>query len=299
MTNAERRGESIVLACSDSDAAIRALLEAFSRRTRHRDRRCGASRRRSCSSRRERRRRDRVYTRYELARTFRNRRFFLFSLGFPLILYYAIAAPNRNAHDLGGTGIGAPLYFMVGLAAFGTMSGVLGTGARIAAERQTGWNRQLRLTPLSPRTYFRTKVLTAYLTALVTIVLLYAAGSSLGVRLDAGERLDMTGLLLVGLVPFAALGIVLGHLLTADSIGPAMGGATAIFGLLGGTWFPITSGVMQDVAQALPSYWLVQASHVALGGAGWSRLGWVVVAAWSVAATALARYAYRRDTGRD
>ncbi len=36
-----------------------------------------------------------VYTRYELIRAFRNRRFFLFSLVFPLILYFVIAAPNR------------------------------------------------------------------------------------------------------------------------------------------------------------------------------------------------------------
>ena len=38
---------------------------------------------------------------------------------------------------------------MVGLAAFGAMNAVLAFGARIAAEREVGWNRQLRLTPLS------------------------------------------------------------------------------------------------------------------------------------------------------
>ena len=35
-----------------------------------------------------------VYTRFELLRTFRNRRFFVFSLGFPLVLYYVIAGPE-------------------------------------------------------------------------------------------------------------------------------------------------------------------------------------------------------------
>ena len=76
-----------------------------------------------------------VYARYELLRAFRNRRFFIMSFGFPLVLYYAIAAPNRHVHDLGGTGLSAPLYFMVGLSAFGTMNAVLATGARIAGER--------------------------------------------------------------------------------------------------------------------------------------------------------------------
>ena len=76
-----------------------------------------------------------AYARYELLRTFRNRRLYIFSLGFPLVLYYLIAGPNRHENSIGGTGISAPVYFMVSLAAFGTMNAVLGSGARIAAER--------------------------------------------------------------------------------------------------------------------------------------------------------------------
>lgn len=240
-----------------------------------------------------------VYARFELTRTFRNRRFLVLSLGFPLVLFYAIAGPNRNVHDLGHTGISAPLYFMVGLAAFGTMNAVLSTGMRIASERSIGWNRQLRLTPLSTRTYFRVKVLTAYATAVLTIALLYVAGATLGVRLGAANWAEMTGLILVGLVPFAGLGILMGHLLTTDSVGPAMGGTTAVLGLLGGVWFPIAGhGALHAVAEALPSYWLVQASRVGLGGHGWGTRGWAVIAAWTILTALAAGRAYRRDTQR-
>jgi len=238
------------------------------------------------------------YARYELLRTFRNKRLYIFSFAFPVVLYYAIAGPNRHEHDFGGTGIAASVYFMVGLAAFGGMTAVLGSGARIAAERAVGWNRQLRLTPLSTRTYFRVKVLTAYAMALVTLVLLFIAGLTMGVHLRAGNWLQMTILMLIGLAPFAAIGILLGHLLTADSIGPAIGGVTAVFALLGGVWFPISHGAMHEIAEALPSYWLVQASHVGLGGSGWGATGWFVVAAWTVVAAAAARRAYARDTQR-
>ena len=110
-----------------------------------------------------------AYTRYELLRTMRNRRFFVLSLGFPLVLYFLIAGPTRNVHNLDGTGISAPMYFMVGMVAFGTMSSMLSCGARIAAERAVGWNRQLRISPLSTRSYFRAKVLTAYLMALLSM----------------------------------------------------------------------------------------------------------------------------------
>src|SRR5262249_41976576 len=150
--------------------------------------------------------------------------------------------------------------------AFGTMIAVMSSGARIAAERSVGWNRQLRLTPLSPRMYFRAKLLTGFLMAIVSIALLYASGIALGVRIPFENWLRMTGLVLVALIPFAALGIALGHLLTIDSMGPALGGITSLFAFLGGTWFPITGhGFFVQFCMLLPSYWLVQAGHIGYG----------------------------------
>ena len=102
-----------------------------------------------------------TYTRFELRRTVRNRRFFILSLAFPVVLYFLIAGPNHDVNDFANTGISAPLYYMVGLISFGTMSAILSSGARIATERGAGWNRQLRITPLTPRAYFRAKIVTA------------------------------------------------------------------------------------------------------------------------------------------
>jgi ABC-2 type transport system permease protein len=240
-----------------------------------------------------------LYARYELLRTLRNRRFFVLSLGFPLVLYFVIAAPNRNVADIAGSGISFPLYYMVAMATFGTMSAMLSSGARIATERAIGWNRQLRITPLSPRAYFRVKVITGYMMALISLLALYLAGVCLGVSLSADEWLKMTALMLVGLVPFAALGIMLGHMLTPDSVGPALGGGVSLLALLGGVYFPLPShGFLHDVGQYIPSYWLARASHVALGGAAWSTMGWLVMATWTIVLGALAARAYRRDTGR-
>lgn len=239
-----------------------------------------------------------TYLRFELLRTFRNARFFIFSFGFPVILYFVIAGPNKGETNFSDTGISVPLYYMIGLAAFGAMMATISSGARIAGERSVGWNRQLRITPLSARSYLGAKVLTAYVMATLSILLMYVCGTILGVRLGVGDWLEMTGLILVGLVPFAALGVLIGHLLTVDAIGPVMGGTASLLALLGGTWFPITSGFMYDLARLLPSYWLVQASHVSIGGGGWGAQGWIVIGAWSVVLSLLAMRAYRRDTKR-
>jgi ABC-2 type transport system permease protein len=118
------------------------------------------------------------------------------------------------------------------------------------------------------------------------------------VRLSAGEWFHMTLLILIALIPFAGLGIVYGHLLTTDSVGPAMGGTTAILSLFGGAFFPVQNGALLVLAKLLPSYWLVQAGHIGVGGEGWPAMGVIVVAAWAVALAAASMWAYRRDTGR-
>jgi ABC-2 type transport system permease protein len=240
-----------------------------------------------------------AYTRFELVRTLRNVRLLVLSLGFPLLVYLAVTLPNRHEDDFAGSEISLPLYYMVGLVSFGAMTALISSGARIATERTDGWTRQLRVTPLSTGAYFAAKVLTGYAMAALTITLLYAAGASLGVSLPAWRWFEMTALILVGLLPFAALGVLLGHLLTADVIGPATGGVVSLLALVSGNWFPLgEDGVLHDIAQFLPSYWLVQASQVSLDGQAWNLTGWAVIAAWTVALVILARAAYLQDTER-
>src|SRR5262249_52676758 len=159
-----------------------------------------------------------------------------FSLVFPLVLFLLVAGPNK---DQTLQGIPFPTYYMAGMVAWGTMVAVIAGGARIAAERSVGWHRQLRISPLPTRTYFETKLLTGYVVAAMSIVTLYVAGSALGVRLTAAHWVEMTVLVLVGLVPFAVLGILMGHLVTVESMGPALGGVSSLFALLGGAWGPL------------------------------------------------------------
>jgi ABC-2 type transport system permease protein len=238
-----------------------------------------------------------AYTRLELVRTFRNRRFLFFSLGFPIVFFWLIAAPH-HAKRIDGTGLTYAAYYMISLASFGTMMSMISTGARIAGERQAGWTRQLRISPLSVRAYFRAKALTGYAMALASLLLLYISGSLLGVSLPAGRWLGMTGLIVVGLVPFAALSVLVGHLVNTDSVGPLMGGLVSILAFLSGTWFPISGGFLHAFGQFLPSWWLVQARTVALNGHGWDTRGWITVAVWTALLAAGAAWAYRRDTAR-
>jgi ABC-2 type transport system permease protein len=234
-----------------------------------------------------------THLRYEVVRTFRNRSFFAVTLALPLVLFYAVASGQRNAtHD----GTSFPLYFMTAMAVYGAMFAAVSPGARIARDRSGGWTRQLRITPLRAGTDVVAKVLTAYLVALPSLALLYLAGTSLGVRLDTAQWLEMTGLLLAGLAPFVALGIAVGYLVPSDALAPAIGGVVVLFALVGGVYgFQLAaSGPMFEVMKAVPSYWLVQAGKTALGSGNWPAQGWIVIAAWTAVLIPLAALASRR-----
>jgi ABC-2 type transport system permease protein len=223
--------------------------------------------------------------------------FLVSSLAFPLVLYFTVGVPNRhNTFD----GIAFPVYFMTATATLGTMIAVVSSGARIAVERSLGWTRQIRTTPLTARAYFSAKVLCGYLMAILVIALLGLAGTVLGVRLSPGEWLTVIGLLLAGLVPFVVIGILLGHLLRPDSLGPAVGGVVTLFALVGGAYgFQLaTSGATFQVMKALPSYWLVQAGKTALAGHSWPAEAWIVIATWTAILVPAAVVVFKRDTSR-
>ena len=83
-------------------------------------------------------------------RSYRNRRYLLFTLGLPLVLFFLIAGPQRGDHDLGGVRhLRSRLLHGRARRVRDDERSMLSTGARIAMERAAGWNRQLRLTPLS------------------------------------------------------------------------------------------------------------------------------------------------------
>ena len=90
--------------------------------------------------------------RLEVLRVLRNRKSVFFSVIYPGVLFLLIAGSADSGTTLGDTGLTLPAYMMVSMASFGALTAVLmGNSERIAKERENGWVRQLRLTPLPGR----------------------------------------------------------------------------------------------------------------------------------------------------
>jgi ABC-2 type transport system permease protein len=237
-----------------------------------------------------------TYAILEIKRTFRNRRYFIFSLIMPIGLLFAFGGQSGK---IGGFDAGA--FYMVGTATFGAMGAIFNRGGSVSLDRSIGWNRQLRLTALTGRQYVVGKLLTGLIIALPTVVLIFVLSATFHhVHLSAAHWIEACLAIIVTLIPLGVLGVAIGYLAKPDSMQAVGGGVYVLVSFLGGIWFPISQmpGWMQGIAKALPMNWSGQAGRDVLTG---SWIGWhgvIVLVLWTIALGMLAAWGYRRDTLR-
>jgi ABC-2 type transport system permease protein len=202
----------------------------------------------------------------ELARALRNKKFLFFSVLYPAILFLIFSSSSGSNEKVDGTGLTVATYLMVSMASFGALTAVLmGNSERIAKERESGWVRQLRLTPLPGRGYVLAKTASAAVVSLPSIVIVFVVAAAVKhVRLEAWQWLALTGTIWAGSLVFAALGVAIGYLASGDAVRPIT--MIIYFGLslLGGLWMPSTTFPqwLQDIAKWLPTH-----AYAALGQA--------------------------------
>jgi len=236
-----------------------------------------------------------TYLRLEAVRLFRNKRVVIFSTLMPALLVLII----------GGVSVGgdsdAKKYVMVSMALFGAMTAAISSGSTIAVERGLGWNRTLRLTPLSPAWYVLNKVILALLVAVPPVIITFVIGASaLHVRLTAAEWvLCFVGSWLSAL-PFAALGVVIGYIAKPDSVQQATALINLTLAAFGGLWVPVSlmPGFLQGIAKFTPSYWTGEVARSPLDGGHVDGQAIVVLGAWTLVLAFIALRRFQADTVR-
>jgi ABC-2 type transport system permease protein len=239
-----------------------------------------------------------TYLRMEILRLIRNRRVLIFSVLMPAILLLIFGGLyKRDALN----GVGAASYLMVSMGLFGSMSAAIGSGGTIALERGIGWNRQLRLTPLRPRSYLLTKVVLALFMALPPLVITYAVGAiALGVRLPASTWLLITVASWLGSLPFAAMGLVLGYVAKPDSVQQVSALLYMLLAAFGGIWVPVEAmpTLMHRIAEWTPAYWVGLVARSPLFHQALTKREILMLAAWTSVLGLVAVRRFRADTAR-
>nr|WP_042194229.1 ABC transporter permease [Kibdelosporangium sp. MJ126-NF4]CEL21171.1 ABC transporter integral membrane protein [Kibdelosporangium sp. MJ126-NF4]CTQ96263.1 ABC transporter integral membrane protein [Kibdelosporangium sp. MJ126-NF4] len=235
------------------------------------------------------------YLLLEIKRALRAGRFLVFTVALPVLMFLFMS-------NIGGGGdVQQKAGLMVGMITWGAFSAALFAGARVAIERDAGWQRQLRLTPLNGAGYLTAKGVVGMVVALPAVVLVPLIGAfGEGVRLDAGQWAQVTVGIWVAAIPFALLGLLLGQYGTADSMQSITGVLMLVLAMFGGLWVPLSAlpGLFSGIAQILPTYWMSEVGRSALGSSGNVLTAVLVLAAWTVVLGALVVRRYRLDSAR-
>src|SRR6201994_1508188 len=201
-------------------------------------------------------------TKAELRRLMHNKRYFIFTVGFPVILYLLIGRQVSAQ----GYGIAFGAYYMISMATFGAFSGALnGNSQRISQEKKDGWIRQLRLTPLPANGYVVAKILVSMATTVPSIIIVLLLGRFYGnVHLPAWEWPVIGVVVWFGPPIFAALAVAIGYRFAPEQVQPITLIVYFIFAILGGLWFPL-NGFLGKVGQFTPTYEAVKIGSDVIG----------------------------------
>ena len=229
-------------------------------------------------------------TRAELTRLRRNKRYFIFTVALPVILYLLIGrSVSATVY-----GVSFHAFYMVDMAMLGAFSGALsGNAQRISQEKKDGWIRQLRLTSLPSYAYVASKIIVSMVTTVTSIVIVLLLGRFFGnVHLAAWQWLAVAVTVWFSATIFAALAVAIGYRVAPDQVQPITFILYFGFAILGGIWYPL-SGVLKTIGQVTPTYQAVKIGTDIIEGASVSvglAIGLVV---WLGIFVALATVAVR------
>jgi ABC-2 type transport system permease protein len=236
--------------------------------------------------------------RYEFLRLLRTRGFSLSVIGFPVLFYLFFGLIMNRGQQIGNVSVAK--YMLASYAVFGMVGASLfGVGISLASELGAGWLELKRASPMPPTAYLLAKCSTAMAFGVLIVSILCLMGVTIGhVSLTLPEYARMIELTLVGVIPFACMGMVLALLVPFSS---APGIANMIYlpmSFCGGLWIPIAMlpKIMQHFALLLPTYHLAQMmlSIFGYGSAGTASSHWFGLLGFTLLMLGIAGIAFRR-----
>lgn len=236
--------------------------------------------------------------RYEFLRLLRNRSFSFSVIGFPLVFYVLFGLVMNRGQNIGSVSVAK--YMLAGYAVFGMVGTALfGIGVGLASELAAGWLDLKRASPMPPAAYLLAKCSSAIAFGIIIVCLLSVLGITVGhVSLTLPEFARMIGLAVVGVIPFACMGMAMA-LLVPFSAAPGITNMIYLpMSFCGGLWVPIMflPHFLQKVAVLLPTYHLSQLMLSAFGyaSAGTATSHWFGLLGFTMVVLGIAAIAVRR-----
>ena len=189
-----------------------------------------------------------------------------------------------------------PVDFLVpGVLALSVMAAAMvSLGIATGFERRYGVLKRLGSTPLSRAGLLTAKTATVLVLELVQVVLVVAVGAAIGWHVSGGI-VAAVGLLLVGTVAFAGIGLFMAGTLRAEANLAAANGLFLVLLFLGGMAYPLSklpSG-LETFAKLLPAAALSETVRAVLNAQAFPVGELIVLLVWAIAAPIAAARTFR------
>ena len=198
--------------------------------------------------------------------------------------------------DVAQTSLRDPVQFLVpGTLALAVMStAMVSLGIATGYERRYGVLKRLGSPPLSRAGLLAAKTMSVLALEVVQAVVLLAVGAALGWQ-NRGSIAAAVGLLLVGTVAFAGIGMFFAGVLRAEANLAVANGLFLLLLFLGGMAYPLSRlpAYLEAVARALPAAALSDTVRQALSAGPISIGALVTLVAWAIGAPLIAARTFR------
>lgn len=236
---------------------------------------------------------------FEFLKNLRLRMYTASVLSFPIMFYILFGLVLNGKEAIAGTAV--PTYLIATYGTFGVMGASLfGTAAGLASDRGLGWLEVKRASPMPPFAYFAAKIVTSLTFSAIIVLALFSLGVTFGgVRMPLTQFAGLFGTLVLGSLPFSALGLALGYFTGPNSAPATINLIYLPMSFCSGLWVPFMflPKIVRQIALVLPPYHL---SQLALGIVGAGRhestaTHWEVLLAFIMICLGIARIGFQRD----
>jgi ABC-2 type transport system permease protein len=198
--------------------------------------------------------------------------------------------------DVVQTSLRDPVQFLVpGVLALAVMStAMVSLGIATGYERRYGVLKRLGSTPLSRAGLLTAKTVSVLALEVIQALILLGVGAALGWHAEGGIAAAI-GLLLIGTVAFAGIGLFFAGTLRAEANLAVANGLFLALLFLGGMAYPLDKlpAALQTFARALPAAALSDTVRQALSASPVSVGALVTLIAWAIGAPVLAARTFR------
>lgn len=184
--------------------------------------------------------------------------YYLLSIGLPSVFYLIFSGMMSGS----ATPTLVLQTYLFSMTVFSIMSSAFfSIPSTLQSDKTNNWQKMLQHSPVSMVEYYISKLFSALLTFLLSIVVVFSVGHFVrGVNLPAMDWLIIALIILFGSLVFIAMGVLVSLLPSAQLMSVVGNIAYMALAVLGGLWFPLTMFPkwLQSIGKLTPSYQLMQ-----------------------------------------